>query len=885
MKKVFLIDGSSIFYRAFHGIRELRRSDGMATNAAYGYVLTIQNLLHEYYPKEMAVAFDRPEKTFRSELYEAYKANRSAPPEDLVIQIPYIKKITELFGIPYYEIPGYEADDLIGTLAVRLDGCGREVVVVSGDKDLFQLVNDSISVLRLTPRENKMYTSEEVKKRYGLLPESLIDMFALMGDNSDNVPGVPGIGEKTAIALLQQYGSLDSLYENVASISGKKRKENLRDYKKQAYLSRELVTIKTDIPMELDESSFSITGIRTNELLRLYEELEFRQFASAIAEKTPALTTARRYKTIDTVPLLQEVVNRIRQRKHCAFDTETTSLDDLSARMVGLSFSINENQGWYIPFAHSEGKNIPRDDALPLLKEILETENIGKTGHNVKYDLHVLENENIHLNGVTGDTLLSSYLVQPQVQNHKLDDLAWRHLGMKMTPIADLIGTGREQKCMADVDIERVSDYACEDTDATWQLNVRFQTKIDDYGLQHLNEEIEVPLLLVLADMERRGIAVDPDVLCEQSRELGVEMERLASDIFESVGREFNLNSPMQLAQILYDDLQILSGRKRSTRADILEKLAEDGVPIARQMLDYRHRQKIKSTYLDTLPKLIRPETGRVHTTYNQAVTNTGRLSSSEPNLQNIPIRTDLGRRVRRAFVAKEGHLLVSMDYSQIELRILAHISQDPGLLKAFAEGDDIHRRTASEVFSVSMNDVTQEMRRKAKEINFGLNYGMSPYGLARRLGIRDDEASLYIEKYFTRYPDVRGYMDRTTTFAQEHLHVTTIMGRRIPVPGIRDGNRMRQENAKRAAINAPVQGSAADLLKSAMVRVHRLLQSQPEEAAILLTVHDELVLEVKEDLVEEIRKRCCELMEHAMDLDVPTPVEWCIGRNWAELK
>ena len=706
-----------------------------------------------------------------------------------------------------------------------------------------------------------------------------------MGDSIDNVPGVPGIGEKTAIALIQEYGSLDNLYQNLDAIQQKKRRDNLRNGKESAYLSQELVTIKTDVPLELREDDFHRKPVARELLLSLYRELEFRSFAAELEEKTPTSPADRKYETVDSLEALREVLRRIQEQKSCAVDTETTSLNALSARLVGLSLSVEEKQGWYVPVGHTQGRNIPWEEAQPLLREILESESIAKVGHNLKYDLQVLRNEGIRLQGIADDTLMASYLVQPEQSSHKLDDLVGQNFGMKMTPITDLIGKGKNQISMAEVEIERVSDYACEDSDATWRLRTFYAPKIDELGLRPLYQEVEIPLLTTLAEMERRGVHVNPVILEEQSREVGIELNALEQEIFHSVGKEFNLNSPMQLAQILYDDLKLLSGRSRSTRADLLEKLAADGVPIAQQILEYRRRQKIKSTYLDALRKLIRPDTGRVHTTYNQAGAGTGRISSSDPNLQNIPIRTELGHRVRRAFIAAEGCLLVSLDYSQIELRILAHISQDSGLLAAFAAGDDIHRRTASEIFGVPIEAVTPDMRRKAKEINFGLNYGMSSYGLARRLGIEEKEASSYIETYFTRYPQVQRYMDETVVSAQDRLYVTTVLGRRIPTPGIRDSNKNNQENAKRAAINAPIQGAAADLLKTAMVQVDRALSTHADTAAILLTVHDELILEVREDRAEETVRICRERMEQAMKFSVPTPVEWSIGRSWADLK
>ncbi|MBZ0257762.1 DNA polymerase I, partial [bacterium] len=502
-----------------------------------------------------------------------------------------------------------------------------------------------------------------------------------------------------------------------------------------------------------------------------------------------------------------------------------------------------------------------------------------------KYDYQILRNEGFQIANLSGDTLIASYITQPDRRSHKLDTLAEIMAGMRMTPITDLIGDGKEQKSMTEVAIEQASPYACEDVDACWRLNELFQPTIEQQKMQRLYNEIEVPLIRVLAEMERRGVCVDPKILDEQSVELGNEMQALEKKIFESVGKEFNLNSPSQLAEILYDDLQLLKGRKRTTRADVLEKLAADGVAIAQDMLDYRHRQKIKSTYLDSLAKLIRPQTGRVHTTFNQAVVNTGRISSTDPNLQNIPIRTELGRRVRRAFVAQDGWRLASLDYSQIELRILAHRSKDPGLLSAFAAGEDIHRRTAAEVFSVALDDVTPDMRRKAKEINFGLNYGMSSYGLARRLQISDAEAATYIETFFARYPLVQRYMDETVEFAQQHLYVETIFGRRVPTLGVRDANRMRRDNARRAAINGPIQGSAADLLKLAMVKVYQEFENQTDEVFMLMTVHDELVLEARESVVDDAVQRCREIMESAMSFDVPIPVESSIGPDWASLK
>lgn len=893
MKKVYLVDGSSIFFRAYHAISGLRRSDGTATNALYGYLLALRSLFNEHNPECVTVAFDRPEKTFRKELYEAYKANRTAPPEELNAQVPYIKQVTDYLGVSRIEMAGHEADDLIGSMTDWLEKNGAEVVIVSADKDLLQLLGPRVAMLRLAPgNKSVMYTPARVKERYGVGPEQFIDVLALMGDSSDNIPGVPGIGEKTASALIQEFGSLDGVYGNLGAVKGKKRKESLEQYKDQAYLSRQLVTIKRDIGLDWPSFEFKRGPAKTGELRKFYAEMEFRTFLEDLGEAEQPDEAAADigpeadYQTIADMDQLDRMIREILERKRVAVDTETTSLHIRDAALVGLSFTVEARQGWYVPLGHAEGGNLPAREALEKLRAVFESEEAEKIAHHSKYDAGVLLNAGIELKEPLRDTLIASFLLQPEFQNHKLDDLALRMLGMQLTPISDLIGTGKNRICMADVPVEKASPYACEDTDAAWRLWEAFEPRLNgDESLFALYRDVEMPLAATLAGMERRGIMVDPEVLREQSAELEKELAALERDIHASAGREFNLNSPKQLSEILYDDLQLLKGRKRSTRADLLEKLADEGIELAQKILDYRHRQKIKSTYLDALQKLIHPETGRVHTTYHQVVTNTGRISSSDPNLQNIPVRTELGRRVRSAFTAAPGHLLVSMDYSQIELRILAHMSDDPGLVEAFRNGEDIHRRTAAEVFGVPPDGVTPDMRRKAKEINFGLNYGMSPYGLARRLGIPDTEASDYIERYFSRYPGVLNYMDGTVGYANEHLHVKTILGRKIPAPGIRDGNRNRRDAARRAAINAPIQGSAADMLKKAMVRIDAFLRERDGEASILLTVHDELVLEAREDKVDEIVGPCAEMMERALPLKVPTPVEWSKGSNWAELK
>lgn len=888
MNKRFLIDGNSILFRSFHAIRDLRRSDGTPTNALYGYVMTLRNLVNDYSPSSMVVAFDRSEPTFRSELYPEYKANREAPPDELVQQIPMVKQATALMGFGLIEAAGYEADDLLGSMSVWLSARGEDSVIVTGDKDLMQLVNGSVSMLRFSPMKNqpnKMYRPEDVIERYGVEPERLLDVFALMGDSIDNIPGVKGIGEKTAIALIQEFGSLDSLYENLDKVSGKKRVENLINDKEKAFLSRELFKLKLDPPFDYDDALFAERAVDRPSAHAFFAEMEFRTFAQDYAEeKAYDAAEDMRYETVDTIEALNAMAQAIADAGVCAVDTETTSLDALGARMVGIAFSIERGQGWYVPFRHAEGRNLDLEEARPALKRILESDAVALYAHHFKYDLHILRNEGFEPKRIAGDTLIESYLVQPDRQSHKLDRLAELFAGMRMTPIADLIGDGKNQKSMTEVAISEASPYACEDVDACLRLHEHFAPQIKDCSMERLYHDVESPLVRVLNDMERQGILIDLDELSRQSAEIEQEIGELEEKIYASVGKRFNLNSPSQLAEILYDDLKLLSGRKKSTRADILDKLAAEGVEIAQAILDYRHRQKIKSTYLDALAKLIRPETGRVHTTFNQTVVNTGRISSSDPNLQNIPIRTELGRRVRRAFIARDGWKLAALDYSQIELRILAHVSKDPGLRGAFAQGEDIHRRTAAQIFGTALEDVSADQRRKAKEINFGLNYGMSPYGLARRIGVSDQEAADYIEAYFSQYPLVQRYMDETFAYANENLHVVTLLGRRVPTPGVRDANRMRRDNARRAAINGPIQGSAADMIKKAMVDVHREFESR-DDVKLLLTVHDELVIEAKDDVINEAAQRCREIMEAALPLDVPAPVEWATGQNWADAK
>ncbi|HPO08022.1 MAG TPA: DNA polymerase I [bacterium] len=895
MKTAYLVDGNSYFFRAFHGIGNLSRSsDGMPTGAVFGLVNSLRQMLRTYSPDALIVAWDSREPTFRHELDDSYKSNREATPEDLVVQIPYMRQALSAMGIPMIARPGYEADDILGTLADRLAREGWDVVIASGDKDLMQLVGKNIRVLRQHLNNTKIYGEKEVRERYQVGPERLRDVFGLMGDTVDNIPGVPGIGEKTAVDLVVRFGSLESLYSNLDQVKGQKRRDSLREYREQAFRSRDLATICRDVPLELEEKSLAPPSPDTTELLRVYRELEFRTLARELEEQhatahvldteSRSAPTAANYEIVPSRDRLQTVVEEIRKSALVAVDTETTSLNTNIADLVGLSLSIRAGQAWYIPVAHRDGDCVPLSTVKELLGPLLADPRCRKCGQNLKFDYQILSRSGLTLAGIVHDSLVASYLCEPERSTRKLDVLAAEHLGMRMTPIEDLIGSGKKQKSFAEVPIERAGPYSCEDADAAFRLAGFYEERLHSLGLKRLYEEVEMPLVSVLAEMEMCGVKVDQGTLEEQSRELGTELESLEKEIYREAGREFNINSPSQLAAILYDEKRLLTGRKKSTRADILEQLASEGHKIAVLMMEYRQRAKLQSTYLEGLKELIDPQTGRVHTSYNQTIVNTGRISSSSPNLQNIPIRTPLGHRVRRAYVAEKGNLLLSADYSQIELRIMAHLSKDPGLLEAFGKGEDIHRRTAAEVFGVSLQDVSSDMRRKAKEINFGLNYGMSPYGLSQRLAIPVEEAKDYVERYFDRYPRVREHMDEIAHEAAKNGCVRTILGRRIPTPGLGDSNRARAENARRAAINAPIQGSAADLLKKAMVDCHRRLAGKPVN--MILTVHDELVFEVKESIVEETAQEVRETMETALakEITVPTPVEVSWGNSWAEL-
>lgn len=879
---VFLVDGSGFFFRAYHAIPDLRRkSDGMLTNAVYGFLQVFKRFVARHEPRYLAVALDSGEPTFRSDLFEAYKSNRAEAPEELVRQFPYLERMLEAMGVAVVKQPGVEADDLIGTLAEKAAGAGFAVRILSSDKDMLQLVGPRVVVERETPGGTKLYDEAAVRQRYQCSPAQLVEVMGLMGDPTDCIPGVPGIGEKTAVALIAQFGSLEGVLANLDKISGPKRRQSLLEFAEQAKLSRELARIRRDVPLDVDIAGLERRPVDRPALSQLLTELEMHGELADLG--TLETSGGCEYETVDTREALERWAARLRAAGGFAFDTETTSVDAMSARLVGLSFACEPGRAGYVPIAHKSGRNLELGVVQDVLGPLLADETVPKYGHNLKYDYLVAQRHGMTPAGMALDTLLAHYLLESSARNRTLDQLAVRYLSVHMIPIGQLIGKGTGRETFDEVDIPTATRYAAEDADMTLRLARLFQPQLEAQGLMPLLSDVEMPLLRILADMEATGVHLDVAVLERQNREVSGQMEALEEEIYRLAGRRFNLNSTQQLAEVLFDDLKLPAGRDRSTRAEVLEKLAAQGYDICCRIVDYRQMAKLRGTYLEALPRQVHPETGKLHTSYNQAVANTGRISSSDPNLQNIPIRTELGRRVREAFVAGPGCVLVSADYSQVELRILAHLSGDPGLQAAFLAGEDIHARTAAEVFGVPLDQVTSEQRGRAKAINFGLIYGMSAFGLAERLGIARGEAERYIERYFQRYARVKDYIEGVLAEARRTGAVRTLLGRRIEVGNLDSPRRSEAENARRVAINAPVQGTAADLLKKAMVGIDRRLAGR--RARLILTVHDEVVLDCPEEELDWTKGMLREEMTGALSLSVALEVDVRWGPNWAALK
>ncbi|MDY0890004.1 MULTISPECIES: DNA polymerase I [Kosakonia] len=916
---LILVDGSSYLYRAYHAFPPLTNSVGEPTGAMYGVLNMLRSLLLQYQPTHVAVVFDAKGKTFRDELFEHYKSHRPPMPDDLRAQIEPLHAMVKAMGLPLLAVSGVEADDVIGTLACEADKKGRPVLISTGDKDMAQLVTPNVTLINTM--SNTILGPEEVVTKYGVPPELIIDFLALMGDSSDNIPGVPGVGEKTAQALLQGLGGLDSLYaapEKIAELSfrgAKTMAAKLEQNKEVAYLSYQLATIKTDVPLELTSEQLEVQQPATEALVELFKRYEFKRWTAdveagkwlqargskpaakpqetIVVEAEPdiptAILSAENYVTILDEETLQSWIGKLKSAALFAFDTETDSLDNISANLVGISFAIEPGVAAYVPVAHDyldAPDQIPRDRALELLKPLLEDEKLLKVGQNLKYDRGVLENYGIELRGIAFDTMLESYILNSVVGRHDMDSLSQRWLKHKTVTFEEIAGKGKNQLTFNQIALEEAGHYAAEDADVTLQLHLAMWPELQQHaGPLNVFQNIEMPLVPVISRIERNGVNIDPAVLHKHSEELTLRLAELEQKAHEIAGEAFNLSSTKQLQTILFEKqgikpLKKTPGGAPSTSEEVLEELALD-YPLPKVILQYRGLAKLKSTYTDKLPLMINPKTGRVHTSYHQAVTATGRLSSTDPNLQNIPVRNEEGRRIRQAFIAPKDYVIVSADYSQIELRIMAHLSRDKGLLKAFAEGQDIHRATAAEVFGLPLDSVSNEQRRSAKAINFGLIYGMSAFGLSRQLNIPRKESQKYMDLYFERYPGVLEYMERTRAQAKESGYVETLDGRRLYLPDIKSSNAARRAGAERAAINAPMQGTAADIIKRAMIAVDAWLQQEKPRVRMIMQVHDELVFEVHKEDIEAVTKKIHELMESSTQLDVPLLVEVGSGPNW----
>ena len=881
---LYLIDASSYVFRAYFAITgHLSNRRGLPTKAIYGFTNMVWKVLRERRPTYMALVFDAPGPTFRHEMYEAYKANRPEMPADLIPQLPYIKEIGQALGIPILEIEGYEADDIIATLARRID---HQVVIISGDKDFLQLVSDRVIIW--DPMKNIIYDRKAVERRFGLPPEKLLDVMALTGDSSDNIPGVPGIGEKTAIKLIREFGSLEALLERVEEVSRPRLRELLKAHAEAARISKELIRLKDNAPVSLDLSHYRLREPDWPRLRELFRELDFTRLLRELPpEKTISYDD---YHLVTSEEELKDLVAQARGAALLVVDLEATDKDPLRAEIVGVALCFSPPKAYYIPVGH---KALTSPDQLSFetvkrhLAPLIEDERVPVVGQNIKYDLILLRRQGIELRGLAGDTMVASYLLDPTRRAHNLDDLAQEYLGHKMISYRELVGKGGS---FADVGLEEAKIYACEDAHVTYLLHEKMWPLLKEHSLWPLFMEVEIPLIYVLAEMEIVGVKIDLVYLRELSREFERRLLELEERIYALAGEAFNINSTRRLGSILFDKLglpRLKKTRKKtgySTDVEVLEELAALH-ELPRLVLEYRTLAKLKSTYVDALPRMVNPLDGRLHTSFNQTVTATGRLSSSEPNLQNIPVRGEEGTKIRRAFVPEEGHLLLSADYSQIDLRVLAHYSQDQTLVEAFARGEDIHARTAMEIFGVPREMVTSEMRRVAKTINFGIVYGMSPYGLAKELKIGRREAAAFIERYFERYPGVRDYMQQIVAEAREKGYVATIFGRKRYLPDINSPNRAAREFAERTAINTPIQGSAADIIKLAMIEIHRSIKKEEMPAKMILQVHDELLFEIPEPQVEDVARRIVELMETVVTLRVPLKVNVSWGKSWAELK
>ena len=918
-----LVDGSSYLFRAFHGLPPLTNSKGQDTGAIYGVVNMLKSLIKQYNPTHMAVIFDAKGKTFRDDIYKEYKANRPPMPEELRSQIEPLHTIIKAMGLPVIVESGVEADDVIGTLAKHATEKGIDTLISTGDKDMAQLVNKHVTLINTMT--NQLMDVEGVNTKFGIPPELVIDFLALKGDKVDNIPGVPGVGDKSAQALLNGIGGIDEIYKNLDKIAdlsfrgSKSMAAKMEEYEEQARLSYTLATISIDLELDYDVETLMPCQADNEQLRDLFAEYEFKRWHAEVsallaggdtssatestsAESSDSTQTSEsatsgdidksKYETVLDEETFNTWLGKLQKAQLIAFDTETTSLNYMDAELVGVSFCIEEGEAAYVPVAHDypdAPTQLSREFVLDALKPILESNDIIKVGQHIKYDKNVLANYDITLNGIGFDTMLESYVLNSTAQRHDMDSLALAYLGHKTIHFEDIAGKGAKQLTFNQIALEEAGPYAAEDADITLRLHNTIWAKLKEIPeLKNLLIDVEVPLACVLSRMEQEGVLIDSQRLSQQSQDLAARIAELEKEVHEEAGEPFNLGSTKQLQHILFEKMSLPIIKKTpkgapSTSEDVLQELALE-YPLPKKIMEYRGLTKLKNTYTDKLPKMINHRTGRVHTSYHQAITATGRLSSTDPNLQNIPIRNEEGRRVRQAFVPRKGNKFVAADYSQIELRIMAHLSGDKGLLDAFAHGKDIHKATASEVFGVPLDEVTTEQRRSAKAINFGLIYGMSAFGLAKQLNIPRNEAQKYMDLYFERYPGVLEYMDSTRESAKEKGYVETVFGRRLYLPDIKASNGARRKGAERAAINAPMQGTAADIIKMAMIKVDDWIsKNAADDVTMMMQVHDELVFEIKEDKVDSYVKTINTLMESAATLNVPLVVEAGVGENWDE--
>ena len=898
-----LFDGNALVHRAFHALPPLATKTGEMTGAVYGFANIVLRVLAELRPTHYAVAFDYPAPTFRHRQFAAYKAQRPPTPEELKGQFHRVHQLVDALNAPIYEVEGYEADDILGTLSRQASAQGIDAIIVTGDMDTLQLVSPRVRVL--TPRPGRsfsdtvIYDEKSVAERYGITPLQTVDLKGLKGDASDNIPGVSGVGEKTALTLLRQFGSVEEIYAHIDEVTPAKVQRALREGEDAAQLSKTLATIVTDVPIALDLDACAVSAFDRSKVMELFRELEFNRLLGSLQalgiegkkadeERVAAIKEAleRDYSIVDTSEALDQLIEELATVSSFVIDVETTGKNPMYAGLVGISLSSVPGKAYYVPVGHRMGPQLPWPQVRERLRPLIEDRNMAKAAHNGKYDMMVLAQHGIELKSLAFDTMIAAYLLGEKALG--LKPLAFSKLGLEMTPISDLIGKGAKQISMDYVDIASAAEYSCDDANITGRLAQLLETELKEQGLWNLFAEVEMPLVPVLLHMERNGVALDTDALWHMSQSLGQRMTELEIEIYNLVGHQFNINSTQQLGTVLFQELGLPGGRRTksgySTDASVLDGLR--GIhPVIEALLEYRQLSKLKSTYIDALPALVSPNTMRVHTSFNQTGTTTGRLSSSDPNLQNIPVRGELGRQVRQAFTAADDWLLLGADYSQIDLRVMAHLSQDPHLLAAFNRDEDIHRATASEVFAVPPSEVTPEMRRVAKTVNFGVIYGMSDYGLEQATELSREEASLFIIAYFEKHQGVKQYIETTKRLAREHGYVQTVLGRRRYIPEVNSSNGQVRAAAERMAINMPVQGTSADIIKVAMISLYREMERRGLRSRMTLQVHDELVFEVPPEELEEVRSLAQEIMPQAMKLTVPLKVEVNVGKNWGEMK